>query len=172
MTLLSRDGARPKAWRRSALAAVLMAGTALGGFAVGQAGFAATEATPGTPVNPPGTSVPNPLPDFSSLVTQVKPAVVQITTKLQRRASDEDQMQQLPMPFRQFPFGGMGPFGQSGPQMRAVEARGSGFIVDENGTIVTNNHVVKNAKSVSVTLDDGTILPAKVIGTDARTDIA
>jgi serine protease Do len=172
MTLLSRDGARPKAWRRSALAAVLMAGTALGGFAAGQDGFAATEATPGTPVNPPGTSVPNPLPDFSSLVTQVKPAVVQITTKLQRNASDEDQMQQLPMPFRQFPFGGMGPFGQSGPQMRAVEARGSGFIVDENGTIVTNNHVVKNAKTVSVTLDDGTILPAKVLGTDARTDIA
>jgi serine protease Do len=81
-------------------------------------------------------------------------------------------MQQLPMPFRQFPFGGMGPFGHSGPQARAVEARGSGFIVNETGTIVTNNHVVKNAKSVSVTLDDGTTLPAKVIGTDARTDIA
>ncbi len=173
MTLVPQAGPRPRAWRRSALAAVLMAGTALGGLAVGQGGLAATEATPGTPVNPPGTSVQNPLPDFSSLVTQVKPAVVQITTKLQRTASDEDQMQQLPMPFRQFPFGGgMGPFGQPGPQMRAVEARGSGFIVDENGTIVTNNHVVKNAKTVSVTLDDGTILPAKVLGTDARTDIA
>jgi len=149
-----------------------MAGTALGGFAVGQGGFAATEATSGTPVNPPGTSVANPLPDFSPLVTQVKPAVVSITTKLQRSASDADEMQQLPMPFRQFPFGGMGPFGHSGPQARAVEARGSGFIVNDTGTIVTNNHVVKNAKSVSVTLDDGTTLPAKVIGTDARTDIA
>ena len=41
-----------------------------------------------------------------------------------------------------------------------------------NGTIVTNNHVVKGAKTVSVTLDDGTKLPAKVIGRDARTDIA
>jgi serine protease Do len=81
-------------------------------------------------------------------------------------------MQQLPMPFRQFPFGGMGPSGRSGPQMHAIEARGSGFIVDENGTIVTNNHVVKSAKTVSVTLDDGTTLPAKVIGTDPRTDIA
>jgi serine protease Do len=149
-----------------------MAGTALGGFAAGQVGFAATEATAGTPVNPPGTSVPNPLPDFSGLVTQVKPAVVSITSKLQRSASDEDEMQQLPMPFRQFPFGGMGPFGHSGPQARAVEARGSGFVVSENGTIVTNNHVVKNAKTVSVTLDDGTTLPAKVIGTDTRTDIA
>ena len=43
-----------------------------------------------------------------------------------------------------------------GPQAHAVEARGSGFIIDANGTIVTNNHVVKDAKTVSVTLDDGT----------------
>jgi serine protease Do len=53
-----------------------------------------------------------------------------------------------------------------------IEARGSGFIIDANGTIVTNNHVVKGAQSVSVTLDDGTVLPAKVIGHDDRTDIA
>jgi serine protease Do len=57
-------------------------------------------------------------------------------------------------------------------QERAVEARGSGFIIDANGTIVTNNHVVKGARTLSVTLDDGTVLPAKVIGTDPRTDIA
>ncbi|HEX4171956.1 MAG TPA: Do family serine endopeptidase, partial [Acetobacteraceae bacterium] len=98
--------------------------------------------------------------------TQVKPAVVSITTKLQPSEADEGQMQQLPLPFRQFPFGGMG------PRTHAVEARGSGFIVDANGTIVTNNHVVKNAKTVSVTLDDGTTLPAKVVGTDPKTDIA
>ena len=110
------------------------------------------------------------LPDFTDLVTQVKPAVVSITTRMQvGPAADEDQPQ-MPMPFRQFPFGGMGP--QMGPQTHAVEARGSGFIVDANGTIVTNNHVVKNAKTVSVTLDDGTKVPAKVIGHDARTDIA
>jgi serine protease Do len=145
-----------------------MAGTALGGFAAGEAGYAATEPAAGTPVNPPGTSVANPLPDFSGLVTQVKPAVVSITTKLQQAAGDEGEteMQQLPLPFRQFPFGGMG------PRMHAVEARGSGFIVNADGTIVTNNHVVKNAKTVSVTLDDGTTLPAKVVGTDPRTDIA
>ena len=53
-----------------------------------------------------------------------------------------------------------------GPQAHAVEARGSGFIVDANGTVVTNNHVVKGAKTVSVTLDDGTKLPAKVVGHD------
>jgi serine protease Do len=153
------------------MAAVLLAGTALGGFAVGHAGFAAPEVTPGAPVNPPGSGLTgHALPDFTDLVTQVKPAVVSITTRLEvGPAADEDQPQ-MPMPFRQFPFGGMGP--QMGPQAHAVEARGSGFIVDANGTIVTNNHVVKNAKTVSVTLDDGTKVPAKVIGHDARTDIA
>ncbi len=110
------------------------------------------------------------LPDFTDLVTQVKPAVVSITTRLEADPSADEDQPQMPMPFRQFPFGGMGP--QMGPQTHAVEARGSGFIVDANGTIVTNNHVVKNAKTVSVTLDDGTKLPAKVIGRDARTDIA
>ena len=55
---------------------------------------------------------------------------------------------------------------------RAVEARGSGFIIDEDGTIVTNNHVVRGAKTVMVTLDNGTQLPAKVVGSDPRTDVA
>ena len=47
-----------------------------------------------------------------------------------------------------------------------------GFIINSNGTIVTNNHVVKGAQSVSVTLSDGTSYPAKVIGTDPKTDLA
>src|SRR3984885_12283625 len=167
---------KPRLWRRTALAAVLMAGPALGGFALGPSGVAATDSPPGAPVNPPGGGIaPNVLPDFTGLVTQVKPAVVSITTRLQAApASDEEdqqsQQQQLPFMFRQFPFGGMGP--QSGQEMHAVEARGSGFIIDAGGTIVTNNHVVKNAKTVSVTLDDGTTVPAKVIGHDSRTDIA
>jgi serine protease Do len=148
---------------------VLLAGTALGGFAVGHA---APEAAPGAPVNPPGGGMTgHTLPDFTDLVTQVKPAVVSITTRLQSGSSGgEEDQPQLPSPFRGFPFGGMGP--QMGPQAHAVEARGSGFIVDANGTVVTNNHVVKGAKTVSVTLDDGTKLTAKVVGHDDRTDIA
>jgi serine protease Do len=152
------------------MAAVLLSGTALAGFAVGHAGFAASEATPGAPVNPPGSGMTgHSLPDFTDLVTQVKPAVVSITTKLQSGAAVDEDRPQLPFPFRQFPFGGMGP--GMGPR-HAVEARGSGFIIDANGTIVTNNHVVKDAQTVTVTLDDGTSLPAKVLGRDARTDIA
>ena len=158
--------------RRGALAAVLLAGTALGGYAAGHAGFAATPdaTTPATatqptaPVNPPGATPVVHIPDFVDLVTQVKPAVVSITTKLEvRPASAEGAM---PMPF---PFGQMMPE-QAHPQ--AVEARGSGFIINASGIIVTNNHVVKDARSVTVTLSDGHDVPAKVIGRDPRTDIA
>jgi serine protease Do len=147
-----------KSWRSATLAAVLLAGTALGGYAAGHSSLAATDAQ-GTapasstvaPVNPPGaTLAPHTLPDFSSLVTQVKPAVVSITTKLKPTAASDDEgggPAQMPFPFNQ-----MVP---QHPQGRAVEARGSGFIVSADGTIVTNNHVVKDARSVSVTLDDG-----------------
>ena len=175
MTNSTRPPNARSPWRRTALAATLLAGTALGGFAIAQSGVAATDtnggATPGAPVNPPGSGMSHTLPDFTDLVTQVKPAVVSITSKMQAGAADDEDEPQMPRQFRQFPFGGgMGP--QRGPQMHAVEARGSGFIVDADGTIVTNNHVVKNAKTVSVTLDDGTTVPAKVIGHNSRTDIA
>ena len=173
---------RTSTWRRATLAAVLLAGTALGGFAIGHAAptpavgsqpsSSAAEST-GAPVNPPGATVaPHTLPDFTQLVSQVKPAVVSITTKLTDAASEadsQDMQGQQGGPQLPFPFNQMIP---QQPQMHAVEARGSGFIVNANGTIVTNNHVVKGAKSVSVTLDDGTQLPAHIVGRDPRTDIA
>lgn len=154
--------------RRAALAATLLAGTSLGGYAIGHSAWADSVA----PVNPPGAQlVPHALPDFTNLVTQVKPAVVSITNKLKAGAAvDEEpggQMQQLPFPFNQ-----MFPNGPQQQQEHAIEARGSGFLISADGFIVTNNHVVKGAQSLSVTLDDGTVLPAKVIGTDPRTDIA
>jgi len=173
MTIPTLSPRAPRLWRRTALAAVLMAGTALGGFAIGHSSFAATDATPGAPVNPPSSELTNrTLPDFTGLVTQVKPAVVSITTKMQAgpAAFEGDDNDQLQSPLQQFPFGGMGP--QMRPHRHAVEARGSGFIINADGTIITNNHVVKDAQTVSVTLDDGTQLPAKVIGRDSRTDIA
>ncbi|MGE0225574.1 MAG: DegQ family serine endoprotease [Acetobacteraceae bacterium] len=154
----------PSPMRRAALVAALLAGTTLGGFAVGHA---ANDTAQTTPVNPPSANVmPRTVPDFTNLVTQVKPAVVSITTKMKSRISDTDSMNGMPFPF---PFGNMTP---EGPRSRVVEARGSGFIIDANGTIVTNNHVVKDATSVMVAFDDGTELPAKVVGRDPRTDIA
>jgi serine protease Do len=140
---------------RSALMAALLAGTAL----VGVAGFNAVSAAPTDAPITPQASPSVGLADFSNLVTQVKPAVVSITTQIHPAAQQG--------PGVETPFGMMRP-----ERPRAVEARGSGFIVDADGTIVTNNHMVKDAGSVSVTLDDGRQLPAKVVGTDPRTDLA
>src|SRR6266404_3848963 len=64
-------------------------------------------------------------------------------------------------------------FGFSGPRVpRRVEGAGSGFIVTEDGYILTNNHVVGNASRINVTLADGRKFKAEVIGTDPETDIA
>jgi serine protease Do len=57
-------------------------------------------------------------------------------------------------------------------QPRHEMALGSGFIISADGYVVTNNHVVQNAKTVTVTTDDGKTLDAKVIGTDPKTDLA
>lgn len=113
------------------------------------------------------------LPNFVNLVKQVKPAVVSITSHIRADVAEQEEGgggggQQMPFPFP-FPF-------QMAPQQqqphRTVEARGSGFIISNDGYIVTNNHVVNGATKVSVTLDDGTTLPAKIIGRDPKTDVA
>jgi serine protease Do len=146
-----------RAWR-GALLAALLAGTSLGGFAVGNTLYAAPAEAPATaPIAPPSATAV--MPDFANLVAKVTPAVVSVTNKLK---VDPAEMQGIPTP-----FGMMRPV-----HPPAMEAKGSGFIIDADGTIVTNNHVVKNAKSLSVTLSDGTTLPATVVGTDPRTDIA
>ena len=138
------------------IAALLIVGTGLTGLALPV--FAQTE-----PVNPVLPVAPRAvLPDFTGLVAQVKPAVVSITTTLAAVQTDARQ------PALPFPFNQMVPQHPSGPQ----QARGSGFVIRADGLIVTNNHVVKDSKSVSVTLDDGTELRARVLGTDPRTDIA
>lgn len=109
-------------------------------------------------------------PSFAPLVDQVKGAVVNIsTTELQQNASAETEVPQgMPPGFEQF-------FGQhGGRQMHhgPVKALGSGFIVDPSGYVVTNNHVVKNGTDIKVTLQDGTTLNAKVVGTDPVADLA
>ena len=60
-----------------------------------------------------------------------------------------------------------------GPACRVTSPRwGPGFIIDPTGFIVTNNHVIEGADQISVTLNDGTTLPAKLIGRDEKTDLA
>ena len=61
----------------------------------------------------------------------------------------------------------------AGPSLpRHVTSLGSGFIIDPTGYIVTNNHVIEGADQISVTLNDGRTLPAKLIGRDEKTDLA
>ena len=105
------------------------------------------------------------LPD---VVERVMPAVVGITTEM--------TVQQR-QPRGGFPFGDMfGPHGQQerGPdsRQRRQENVGSGVIVDEEGIVVTNNHVIEAADSVMITLSDGRELEVEVIGTDPASDIA
>ncbi len=101
------------------------------------------------------------IPDFADLTAQVRPAVVSVTNKLKQTPQQGGIMQ--------LPFGLQIPQQQ---QQQATEARGSGFIISADGYLVTNNHVVKDEQSLSVQLDDGTEYPARVIGTDSRTDLA
>jgi serine protease Do len=86
------------------------------------------------------------LPDFTSVLSKVKPSVVAINTEL----TGYDIFNR---PYQQ-------------------EAAGSGWILDDSGLVVTNNHVIEGANTISVVLWDGQSVPAEIIGTDALSDIA
>lgn len=112
-----------------------------------------------------------PIPSFAPLVKDVSPAVVSVTVHLKVQKADQTQRPNGLPPGMPFPFPFPFPHQQQ-PQAQAVEAKGSGFFISSSGYIVTNNHVVKHAKSVFVTLSDGQRLPAKIVGTDPSTDLA
>ncbi len=117
------------------------------------------------------------MPSFASVVDRVKPAVVSVKVKIENAsvgANDiSGQMDNLPPQIQQF-FKRFGDQNGAlpGTQSRPVIGQGSGFFISAAGYVVTNNHVVENAKTVTVTMDDGRTLDAKVIGTDPKTDLA
>jgi len=118
-------------------------------------------------------------PSFANLIARVKPAVVSVKVKIANASStDEDngvQTDNLPPEIQEFlkRFGGMGDMnGAPHARQPMMMGEGSGFFVTADGYIVTNNHVVQNAKTVSVTMDNGKTLDAKVVGTDPKTDVA
>ncbi|MEE9344732.1 MAG: DegQ family serine endoprotease [Methylococcales bacterium] len=117
------------------------------------------------------------LPDFTQLVKQHAAAVVNVSTtqKVPESATTEDEQLQMPQgaPFDDFMrrfFGGQG--GAIPAPRQKAKSLGSGFIISHDGYMITNHHVVKDAATIIVRLQDRRELEAKVIGSDKRSDIA
>ena len=70
------------------------------------------------------------------------------------------------------PGGPGGPGGDQGQMPHRITSLGSGFIIDPSGLVVTNNHVIADADEINVILDDGTKLPAQLVGKDTKSDLA
>jgi serine protease Do len=116
---------------------------------------------------------------FADLVEQVNPAVVQIVVKKEIGAGGVEGVPPgLPEGFPEGPFkdfferffkdqipGPMRPHGDVG-------ALGSGFVIDPSGIVVTNNHVISDAKDITVKTKDGEEYPAELVGADDKTDLA
>ncbi len=117
---------------------------------------------------------------FADVVEKVKPAVVSVRVKsLREDASarmDDAPFFDLPegSPMERFfrQFREQMPRGGERREARPATSLGSGFFISEDGFVVTNNHVVDKEQSVTIVMEDGTELPAKVVGKDDRTDLA
>ena len=112
---------------------------------------------------PGGLPMRDGLPTLAPILEKVTPAVVNIAV-LQKSPEEENPLMRDPF-FRRF----FGVPQQQEPQIAA----GSGVIVDaKNGYVITNSHVVKDAREILITLKDNRRLPAKLVGSDPGTDIA
>lgn len=156
---------RVKAIAVALAAATLFGAGLLAGDRIEPASPAHARSAPPAAV-PAGTAAPVPLalPDFRSIVQENGNAVVNISTigpvRARGRPQANDPLSQL------FPWG----LAPRNPQ--PVQGQGSGFIVSPDGLVLTNAHVVQNAQEVTVRLTDRREFRAKVLGIDARTDIA
>ncbi|MEQ9619544.1 MAG: DegQ family serine endoprotease [Deltaproteobacteria bacterium] len=113
-------------------------------------------------------------PSFADLVEVLKPSVVNIsTTSVVNPRSSRQRKQRSPFqqndPFEEF----FEKFFENMPEQQFKrQGLGSGFIISEDGYVVTNNHVVEKAEDISVILENGDKYEAKVIGKDPKTDLA
>ncbi|HQS30445.1 MAG: peptidase [Polaromonas sp. 39-63-203] len=133
--------------------------------------------TPGAPI------APMTMPDFPQITQRYGPAVVNISVTGTTKVSDESPFAQgnsggspndpFSEFFRRFQQGQGGGRGNGGGQQEVpMRGQGSGFIVSSDGIILTNAHVVKDAKEVTVKLTDRREFRAKVLGADPKTDVA
>lgn len=171
------------------LVAALLAAGAIGGAGVGAFNAvhsAAFASAPPAIVASSNAAVPMSIPDFSQITERYGPAVVNISVTGMTKVSndspqaqgngddDSDQSDGIPDGpmgefFRRFQ---QGQGGRGQQQEMPTRGQGSGFIVSDDGIILTNAHVVKGAKEVTVKLTDRREFRAKVLGADAKTDVA
>jgi serine protease Do len=159
--------------RSKGLVTIAVAAFLLGGFIGGGLGVGWLQPGPARAANVPVVMGPSGAPaSFADLADRLAPSVVNIrVTRIERLTGpgflgpDEESGQGFP--FEPF-FRGM----PRPPREFRQRGAGSGFIINEEGLIVTNNHVVDGAKEVTVTLASKEEYPAKVIGRDPKTDIA
>lgn len=111
---------------------------------------------------------------FADLAEQVSPAVVNITTSTTVAAQMDREFPQLPegAPFQDFFNEFFNRDGQQQPRPRQSQSLGSGFVISDDGFIVTNNHVIEGADEIRIEFFSGLNLTAQLIGTDPATDIA
>ncbi len=102
---------------------------------------------------------------FRRAAAKVRPAVVQVRSK-------QTIVQRVVDPFEMFGFGS--PFGNRSPQTREFQRQGlgSGVIIDREGHILTNNHVIQDADELIIVFHDETQVEAKLVGADPATDLA
>ena len=160
--------------KRGAVAVLAVLGL-LGAYGLGSLqpwSAAHAETAVSAPVAAPALPLPTGLPDMSAIVARNAPAVVNVSVagKVRRTAEAPDFPSLEPGdPFYEFfrRFQGAQPHGE-----QRVRGQGSGFIVREDGVILTNAHVVDGADEVMVRLADKREFKAKVIGADKATDVA
>ena len=112
------------------------------------------------------------LPDFTTLVEESSPAVVNISTSQKRQPVQTlPEMPDIPedSPFHDF-FRRF--FGEGQPQDRDTQSLGSGFIISSDGYVISNNHVIRDAEEIIVSLSDRRAFKAEVVGTDDQSDVA
>lgn len=133
--------------------------------------FAVTFVAVGLAISSAGTAAARGAPDsFADLAEELLPAVVNIRTTATVQAGVHSGPEfNLPPGLEDF----FERFREGQPeQRRRATSLGSGFIIDETGFIVTNNHVVKDAEEIFVVLHDDSELEAEIVGIDDKTDIA
>ncbi len=121
-----------------------------------------------------GSALARKAPDsFADLAEKLSPAVVNISTKQLVKSPHLNEMPQFPpgSPFEDL-FRDFFDQQQGQQRSRRVTSLGSGFIIDAEGIIVTNNHVIAQADEITVNLSDGSQLPAELVGRDPKTDLA